>query len=67
LKFIYDQNKNNASVSFKKVMNEFDIVYATAAKRINVLEENHLISVKNSGKAKRMFISEKGMTFLEKM
>ncbi len=67
LKFIYDQNMNNTSVSFKKVMNEFDIVYATAAKRINVLEENHLISVKNSGKAKRMFVSEKGMTFLEKM
>ena len=67
LKFIYDQNKNNASVSFKKVMNEFDIVYATAAKRINVLEENHLISVKNSGKAKRMFVSDKGRTFLEKM
>ena len=67
LKFIYDQNQNNASVSFKKVMSEFDIVYATAAKRINVLEENQLISVKNSGKAKRMFVSEKGKNFLDNM
>ncbi len=67
LKFINDQNLNNSSVSFKKVMNEFDIVYATAAKRINILEENQLISVKNSGKAKRIFVSDKGKTFLENM
>lgn len=65
LKFIYDQNQNNASVSFKKVMSEFDIVYATAAKRISALEENQLISIKNSGKAKRMYVSEKGKNFLQ--
>ncbi len=62
--FIYEQNQLNASVSFKKLMSEFDIVYATAAKRIEVLEKNNFITIKNSGKAKRMYITEKGKTFL---
>jgi len=64
LKFINDQNEFNSLVSFKKIMSEFDIVYSTAAKRLDVLEENQLISITNSGKAKRIYISEKGKTFL---
>jgi len=64
LKFIYDQNETNSLVSFKKIMSAFDIVYSTAAKRLEILEENKLISIANSGKAKRIYISEKGKTFL---
>lgn len=67
LAFIHEQNEINASVSFKKIMSEFDIVYATAAKRVEELEKNQFITVKHSGKAKRMYISEKGISFLQKV
>ena len=65
--FIYNQNQSNSLVSFKKIMNEFDCVYLTAAKKIQTLENDQLIYTKNIGKAKRVYISEKGKTLLNKI
>jgi len=66
LKFIYQQNQNNALVPFKKVMSKFKISYSTAAKRLEGLEEKGLIFTRRQGKLRAIFISEKGKTLLHK-
>ncbi len=66
LKFIYEQNKNNALVPFKKVMSKFKISYSTAAKRLEGLEEKGLVFTKRQGKLRTIYISEKGKTLLHK-
>ncbi len=66
LKFIYQQNQNNALVPFKKVMSKFNISYSTAAKRLEGLEEKGLIFTKRQGKLRAIYISEKGKTLLHK-
>jgi PAS domain S-box-containing protein len=66
LKYIYEQNQNNALVSFKKIMARFKIAYSTAAKRLEILEEKGLIFTKRQGKLRTVYISEKGKTFLHK-
>jgi PAS domain S-box-containing protein len=66
LKYIYEQNQNNALVSFKKIMARFKIAYSTAAKRLEILEEKGLIFTKRQGKLRTVFISEKGRTLLHK-
>jgi PAS domain S-box-containing protein len=66
LKYIYEQNQNNALVSFKKIMARFKIAYSTAAKRLEILEEKGLIFTKRQGKLRTVFISEKGKTLLHK-
>jgi PAS domain S-box-containing protein len=66
LKYIFEQNQNNALVSFKKIMTRFKIAYSTAAKRLETLEEKELIYTKRQGKLRTVFISEKGRTLLRK-
>ncbi len=66
LMFIRTQNENNSLVPLKKIMSEFDIVYLTAAKRIGLLEEKGLLFTRKQGKAKMIFISEKGKNVLSK-
>lgn len=66
LKYIYEQNQNNALVSFKKIMARFKIAYSTAAKRLETLEEKGLIFTKRQGKLRTVYISEKGKTLLHK-
>jgi|GEM_PF-1729504 len=66
LVFIKTQNENNSLVPLKKIMSEFDIVYLTAAKRIGLLEEKGLVFTRKQGKAKMIFISEKGKNVLNK-
>lgn len=66
LKFIYQQNQNNALVPFKKVMSKFKISYSTAAKRLEGLEEKGLIFTRRQGKLRAIYISEKGKTLLHK-
>jgi PAS domain S-box-containing protein len=66
LRYIYEQNQNNALVSFKKIMARFKIAYSTAAKRLEILEEKGLIFTKRQGKLRTVFISEKGKTLLHK-
>ncbi len=66
LRYIFEQNQNNALVSFKKIMTRFKIAYSTAAKRLDTLEEKGLIFTKRQGKLRTVFISEKGKTLLRK-
>ena len=66
LKYIFEQNQNNALVSFKKIMARFKIAYSTAAKRLEILEEKGLIFTKRQGKLRTVFISEKGRNLLHK-
>ena len=66
LKFIHDQNKHNALVSYRKIGQEFSISKVTTAKRLNILEERGLALIKKHGKTKSIHISEKGKTLLHK-
>jgi len=66
LKFIHDQNQINLLVSFKKIMGEFNIVYATLAKKLKLIENEGLIFTKRHGKFRTVYISEKGKTLLNK-
>jgi len=66
LKFIYEENKDNAIVSVKKVMARFDITYVTAASRLNSLESAGLIITKKQGKIRALFITEKGKKLYNK-
>jgi predicted transcriptional regulator len=66
LKYIYEQNQNNALVPYKKVMSRFKIAYSTASKRLDRLENKGLIFTKRQGKLRSVYISEKGKTLLHK-
>ena len=66
LKFIYEQNQNNALISYKKVMAHFKIAYSTAAKRLDELENKGLILTKKQGKLRTVSISEKGKNLLHR-
>jgi len=66
VKYIYEQNKLNAVVSFKKVMNQFKIAYVTAASRLDSLEKTGLVFFKKQGKIKAIYITEKGKNLLNK-
>jgi PAS domain S-box-containing protein len=66
LKFIYEQNQNNALVPYKKVMSRFKIAYSTAAKRLEELEKKGLIFTRRQGKLRTVYISEKGKNLLHK-
>ncbi len=66
LKFVYTQNQDNAIVSIKKVMAQFNITYVTAASRLNSLETKGLIFTKKQGKIRAIFVAEKGKKLLHK-
>jgi len=66
VKYIYEQNKLNAVVSFKKIMNQFKIAYVTAASRLENLEKTGLVYFKKQGKIKAIYITEKGKNLLHK-
>ena len=66
LRFIYEQNQNNAIVPIKKIMGRFKLAYSTVAKRLQVLETKGLAFTKKQGKSRTVMISDKGMTFIHK-
>ncbi|MCU0851579.1 MAG: DUF835 domain-containing protein [Candidatus Thermoplasmatota archaeon] len=66
LRFIYEQNQNNAIVPIKKILGRFKLAYSTVAKRLQVLEMKGLIFTKKQGKSRTVTISDKGKTFLHK-
>ena len=66
LKYIYQQNLDNAIVSVKKIMAKFNITYVTAASRIKSLESKGLIFSKKQGKFRTIFVAEKGKKLLHK-
>ncbi len=67
LRFIYEQNTNNAIVSVNMIMAHFKIVYLTATKKIAQLADKDLIFTKRQGKLKTVYISEKGKSLLMKL
>ncbi|UCH72219.1 MAG: PAS domain-containing protein, partial [Thermoplasmatales archaeon] len=66
IKYIFEQNQENAIVSVKKVMAKFSITYVTAATRLGSLESKGLIVTKKQGKLRAIFITEKGKKLLHK-
>jgi PAS domain S-box-containing protein len=66
LKYVSEQNTDNAIVSVKKVMIRFSITYVTAASKLNSLETKGLIITKKQGKLRAIFITEKGKKLLHK-
>ena len=66
LKYIYEQNQNNAIVSVKKLMAKFSITYVTAASRLDSLESKGLIFTKKQGKIRAIFLTDKGKKLLHK-
>ena len=64
--YIYNENRNNSLVSFKKLMMKFKIVYSTVANKIKMLEEDELIYTKRFGKLRTVHITEKGKTLIYK-
>ncbi len=66
LRFVYEQNQNNAVVPIKKIMGRFSLAYSTVAKRLQVLEMKGLIFTKKPGKSRTVTITDKGKTFLHK-
>jgi len=66
LKYIYSQNQQNATVSFKKITSKFSIAYMTAANKIKMLEEKGLVVTKKEGKYRTIYITNKGKTMLHK-
>ena len=66
LKYINQQNLDNAVVSVKKIMAKFNITYVTAASRIKSLETKGLIFSKKQGKFRAIFVAEKGKKLLHK-
>ena len=66
LKFIFEQNQDNAIVSVKKIMARFSITYVTAASRLDSLESKGLIISKKQGKLRAIFITDKGKKLLHR-
>jgi predicted transcriptional regulator len=66
LRYIYEQNQLSSLVSIKKLMSQFKIAYATAASRLQSLEQNDLIYTKRKGKLRTVYVSDKGENLLHK-
>lgn len=66
LKYIQEQNQNNAVVSFKKISKEFSLVKSTTAKRLGMLEDKGLVFIKKQGRLKTVHISKKGKILIHK-
>jgi PAS domain S-box-containing protein len=66
LKYIHEQNQNNAIVSVKKIMTKFNITYVTVASRLDSLDEKNLIFTKKQGKIRAIFLTENGKRLLNK-
>ena len=66
LKYIYEQNQSNSMVSIKKIITKSNVVYSTAAKRLDYLEEKGLIFIKKQGKFRTVYVTEKGKALLHR-
>lgn len=59
-------NKNNILVEFKKISDELSINRKTLSKKINYLEKQDLIIVKNYGRSKTPYLTEKAKAIINK-
>ena len=60
LKFVYEQNQKNSMVFFKKISRELLLDKKTVAKRLRILTDKVLVSIKKQGRLRTVSLSEKG-------
>ena len=60
LKFVYTQNQKNSMVFFKKISTELLVDKKTVSKRLKILTDQGLVSIKKQGRLKTVYLSEKG-------
>ncbi len=60
LKFVYEQNQKNSMVFFKKIGSELLVDKKTVSKRLKILTDQGLVSIKKQGRLKTVYLSEKG-------
>jgi len=60
LKFVYEQNQKNSMVFFKKISRELVVDKRTVAKRLEILADKGLVSIKKQGRLKTVYLSENG-------
>jgi predicted transcriptional regulator len=65
LRYINEQNQNNAIVTLKKAVAKLDVSHVTVAKRIEALESSGLIFVKKQGRYRTPYLTEKGRALLD--
>jgi len=66
LKFVYEQNQKNSMVFFKKISRELLVDKKTVAKRLKILTDKGLVSIKKQGRLKTVYLSEKGKALFYK-
>jgi len=66
LELVNKYNKNNILVEFKKISDELSINRKTLSKKINYLEKQGLIIVKNFGRSKTPYLTEKAKEIISK-
>ncbi len=66
LNFIFLKKQNNIEISYKIICKEFDIVSKTTSRRLGILKEKGLISIKKRGRLKTIHITQKGRSLLNK-
>lgn len=66
LEYIYKQNESNSIVSYQNIGKTFSISKVTTQKRIKMLEQEELITVKKRGKMKILFITDKARDIVGK-
>lgn len=66
LMFVNSQNKQNVLVSYQKISQEFSISKVTTGKRLSILRDKNLVSIKMKGRSKSVSLTEKGDTLLNR-
>jgi len=66
LTFVYGQNKQNVLVSYQKISQEFSISKVTTGKRLSILKDKNLVSIKMKGRLKSVSLTGKGEALLNR-
>ncbi|MEA3458813.1 MAG: PAS domain S-box protein [Candidatus Thermoplasmatota archaeon] len=66
LMFVDRQSKQNVLVSYQKISQEFSISKVTTGKRLNILRDKNLVSIKMKGRLKSVSLTGKGDALLNR-
>jgi len=66
LMFVDGQNKRNVLVSYQKISQEFSISKVTTGKRLSILRDKNLVSIKMKGRLKSVSLTGKGDALLNR-
>lgn len=64
LRFVYEQNKQNLAVTFKKISTHFSISKVTTQKRIYDLEYRGVLAIIITGRMKQVYVTREGELLL---